>query len=73
MTSCRLLSVSIVAAVVLVLSARALDAGVYNLRLVTDNAPDYTDLESFVQTATAGCRTPDCNERYASSTVRRWK
>ena len=34
------------------------DAGVYNLHLFTDNGPDYTDLESFVQSATGAWQTP---------------
>ena len=33
-------------------------AAVYNLRLVTDNAPDYTDIASFVRSVTAHCQTP---------------
>ena len=33
-------------------------ASVYNLHLVTDNAPDYTDLESFVRSATGAWQTP---------------
>jgi len=31
--------------------------GVYNLHLWTDNGPDYTDIRSFVRTATEGCTT----------------
>jgi hypothetical protein len=34
------------------------EAAVYNLHLATDNAPDYTDLESFVQSATGAWQTP---------------
>ncbi len=34
------------------------DAAVYNLHLVTDNVPDYTDLESFVQSVTGHLDTP---------------
>jgi hypothetical protein len=33
-------------------------ASVYNLHLSTDNGPDYTDIDSFVRTATEGCTTP---------------
>ncbi len=32
--------------------------GVYNLRLITDNGPDYTDLDSFVRSATGHLATP---------------
>jgi len=35
-----------------------IDAAVYNLHLVTDNVPDYTDLESFVQSVTGHLDTP---------------
>jgi len=31
---------------------RPSNAGVYNLHLVTDNVPDYTDLPSLVESAT---------------------
>ena len=34
------------------------DAAVYNLRLVTDNVPDYTDIDSFVHSATGHLQTP---------------
>ena len=34
------------------------EAGVYNLHLTTDNAPDYTNLDSFVRSATAHLDTP---------------
>ena len=34
------------------------EAAVYNLHLVTDNVPDYTDLESLVQSSTAAWQTP---------------
>lgn len=34
------------------------EAGVYNLHLITDNAPDYTNLDSFVRSATAHLETP---------------
>ncbi|GAI48318.1 unnamed protein product, partial [marine sediment metagenome] len=34
------------------------EAGVYNLHLQTDNVPDYTDLESFVRSATDLWETP---------------
>jgi hypothetical protein len=34
------------------------DAAVYNLHLVTDSVPDYTDLESFVQSVTGHLDTP---------------
>jgi hypothetical protein len=33
-------------------------AGVYNLHLVTDNVPDYTDLPSLVESATGNWQTP---------------
>lgn len=39
------------------LTGRA-EAAVYNLRLVTDNGPDYTDIQSFVQSATERWATP---------------
>ncbi|MBE0535757.1 MAG: hypothetical protein IH624_08815 [Phycisphaerae bacterium] len=39
-------------------SAERADGAVYNLRLITDNVPDYTDLESFVQSATGHLSTP---------------
>lgn len=35
-----------------------IDAAVYNLHLATDNVPDYTDLESFVQSVTGHLDTP---------------
>jgi hypothetical protein len=38
--------------------ARGAEGAVYNLHLYTDNGPDYTDLESFVSTATEGAATP---------------
>lgn len=34
------------------------DAGVYNLHLVTDNVPDYTDLPSLIRSSTALWQTP---------------
>ena len=34
------------------------DASVYNLHLVTDNVPDYTDIESFVESVTGHLDTP---------------
>ncbi len=34
------------------------EAGVYNLHLVTDNGPDYTDMESFVRSVTDPWETP---------------
>lgn len=34
-------------------------AQVYNLHLVTDNQPDYTDMKSFVESATGTWRTPE--------------
>ena len=34
-------------------------AQVYNLHLVTDNQPDYTDLESFVASSTGNWKTPE--------------
>jgi hypothetical protein len=37
---------------------RPADASVYNLHLVTDNVPDYTDLASMVQSATGNRQTP---------------
>jgi hypothetical protein len=37
---------------------RPSNAGVYNLHLVTDNAPDYTDLASLVESATGNWQTP---------------
>ncbi|MCU0916741.1 MAG: hypothetical protein MUC88_19595, partial [Planctomycetes bacterium] len=40
------------------LFCRPLDAGVYNLHLVTDNVPDYTDLPSLVESATGNWQTP---------------
>lgn len=54
---------SLVAATVLIfLSATSftdqVEAGVYNLHLATDNAPDYTNLESFVRSATDHLETP---------------
>ncbi len=39
------------------LTGRA-EAAVYNLHLVTDNGPDYTDIQSFVQSATERWSTP---------------
>ena len=38
--------------------AKQAHAGVYNLHLVTDNMPDYTDLDSFVQSVTGHLDTP---------------
>src|SRR5512142_1204974 len=35
------------------------DAQVYNLHLVTDNQPDYTDMKSFVQSSTGAWKTPE--------------
>ncbi len=40
------------------LFAEPAPAAVYNLHLVTDNAPDYTDLPSFVASATDAWKTP---------------
>jgi hypothetical protein len=37
---------------------RPADAAVYNLHLVTDNVPDYTDLASLVESATGNWQTP---------------
>jgi hypothetical protein len=39
-------------------SPRWVDASVYNLRLLTDNAPDYTDIESFVDSITGHLQDP---------------
>jgi len=38
--------------------ATPIEAGVYNLHLQTDNVPDYTDLESFVHSATDQWESP---------------
>lgn len=35
------------------------DAQVYNLHLVTDNQPDYTDFDSFVRSSTGAWKTPE--------------
>lgn len=35
------------------------DAQVYNLHLVTDNQPDYTDMDSFVDSSTKAWQTPE--------------
>ena len=54
-------SAVIAAVLVLVYTACLSDkaeAGVYNLHLATDNAPDYTNLESFVRSATGHLDTP---------------
>ena len=37
---------------------RRVDAAVYNIRLVTDNVPDYTDIGSFVHSVTGHLQTP---------------
>ena len=34
------------------------EAAVYNLHLVTDNVPDYTDIQSLVHSSTAAWQTP---------------
>ena len=34
------------------------EAGVYNLRLLTDNVPDYTDIESLARSSTAAWQSP---------------
>ncbi len=47
-----------VLAVVAVASCGPGEAAVYNLHLVTDNVPDYTDLESLVRSSTAAWQTP---------------
>ena len=39
-------------------SLRPARAAVYNLHLVTDNGPDYTDIESFVRSVTERWETP---------------
>lgn len=39
-------------------SPRWVDASVYNLRLLTDNVPDYTDIESFVYSITGHLQDP---------------
>src|SRR4030042_2960657 len=53
---------SILASCLLLLSAIGLteraDAAVYNLHLVTDNVPDYTNLESFVESIAGHLDTP---------------
>ncbi len=41
------------------LLAFAAEAQVYNLHLVTDNQPDYTDFESFVASSTGAWKTPE--------------
>ena len=51
------LALAACAAVLLALPQRAA-ADVFNLRIVTDNGPDYTDLDSFVRSITAHCPTP---------------
>jgi len=43
---------------VVISGTRWVDAAVYNLRLVTDNVPDYTDIGSFVQSVTGHLETP---------------
>ena len=35
------------------------EAQVYNVHLVTDNQPDYTDFDSFVQSSTGTWKTPE--------------
>ncbi len=42
----------------LALSAQPGEAGVYNLHLVTDSVPDYTDMPSLVRSATDLWQTP---------------
>lgn len=42
----------------LILAAPARGGAVYNLSLVTDNVPDYTDLPAFVRSATGAFATP---------------
>jgi len=37
----------------------AAPAAVYNLRIVTDASPDYTDLASFIRSATAKLEKPE--------------
>ncbi len=39
-------------------SSQSVHASVYNLRLLTDNAPDYTDIESFVNSITGHLQDP---------------
>ncbi len=41
-----------------VFCCRPVHAAVYNLHLVTDNVPDYTDLPSLVESATGNWQTP---------------
>jgi hypothetical protein len=44
--------------IVVLLGAAPAQAADYNLHLVTDNAPDYTDLESFVASSTGAWQSP---------------
>jgi len=55
----RLMSVIIIILLVVAGLAGRMDAAVYNLHLVTDNTPDYTDIESFVQSVTGHLDTPE--------------
>jgi hypothetical protein len=50
------------------LSASAAEAQVYNLRLLTDNTPDYTDLSSFVESSTGTWQSP----QHKACAVFRW-
>lgn len=59
----KALSYSLMSVILFVLLVAAglvgrIDTAVYNLHLVTDNVPDYTDLESFVQSVTGHLDTP---------------
>lgn len=42
-----------------VLAGARAEAQVYNLHLVTDNQPDYTDMKSFVESSTGAWDEPE--------------
>jgi hypothetical protein len=59
----KALSYSLMPVILFVLMVTAgfvgrIDAAVYNLHLLTDNVPDYTDIESFVESVTGHLDTP---------------
>jgi hypothetical protein len=52
-------AVVFVCAVAVLLSRQPAEAQIYNLHLVTDNQPDYTDIDSFVDSSTKAWQTPE--------------
>jgi hypothetical protein len=57
MSRSKVLCVCAVALFILSLWSRPVSAADYNITLITDNAPDYTDMQSYIWSVTSRCTT----------------